>query len=162
MHADALSMIRPPVALQPRCRHVLRMRSSTHSADALVQVHRLHALLLSTVPMLWCPLMKAHMKEQGFATLLSELLHRSVAAWSLEGIADAHAVALQALCQATMDALQIMCDISVRSCVSCTPPRAPARRHAPLHAATCSCSLHIAARRIALPGAAHPEVTMRE
>lgn len=82
-------------------------------ARVCVQVHRVHALLRTTVPMLSCPLVKAHMREQNFEQVLCDVLHRSVGAWTDTSISEEHCVALQAVCQVVVDALQIMCDIKV-------------------------------------------------
>lgn len=76
-------------------------------------MHRVHALLKTTVPMLYCPLFKAHMREQKFEELLCDVLHRSVGAWTEPSISDEHCVALQAVCQVVVDALKIMCDVKV-------------------------------------------------
>ena len=78
-------------------------------------MHRVHALLRTTVPILSCPLAKAHMRELEFEKVLCDVLHRSVGAWTGVDIKDReHCVALQAVCQVVVDALKVMCDVKVR------------------------------------------------
>ena len=81
-------------------------------------MHRVHALLRTTVPILSCPLAKAHMRELKLEELLCDVLHRSVGAWTEASISAQHCVALQAVCQVVVDALKVMCDVKVRPTIS--------------------------------------------
>jgi hypothetical protein len=79
-----------------------------------VQVHRVHAIVRHLVPMLACPLVKAHALEQNLAVCLSNVLHTSVGAWATVGVSGEHCVALEAVCQVVVDALKVLCDSKVR------------------------------------------------
>jgi hypothetical protein len=73
-----------------------------------------HALVRNLVPMLACPLVKAHALEQNMVVCLSNVLHRTVGAWATEGVSEEHCVALKAVCQVVVDALKVLCDSKVR------------------------------------------------